>query len=387
MIRNIIIITIHISFVLRSVISDDAWDRVDIERAPKHRYKYNRPVDEVYDIIPVAVVYEDKDERRESVEKSLHDEHKGTNKTNNNVNLKHTERNPVSFIKNIKDEVVNTTSKFKTNIDINETKVIKKDNIEITTMKDTDDIFINISLNAQGHKNTKADEVSIISARDKFLKDYGIMTDTKNKTDTPNTKLADYAHSSPTKDKNIKFMSHYSTKEIHIPVAVVYDDEDLIRNNKEFFFATRTTQVPTTFTPRTKTDKEKQRRQQQKGITLKVLGINDDEFETTSSHKPMPQEKNEEVELQSKDLTSLLLQMEKMSFIPQKEHTSLTPQNEQKIDNSQKEFKSGTIGKLFESANKNSTKTEKKRRERDPVVPIIKSKSEIYSQTGEFRYR
>lgn len=383
MIRNIIKITIYISFVLRSVISDGAWDRVDIERAPKHRYKYNRPVDEVYDVIPVAVVYEDKDIR---VEKSLHDEHKGTNKTNNNVNLKHTDRIPVSFIKNIKDEGVDTTSKFKTNIDINETKVINKDNIEITTMKDTDDIFINISLNAQGHKNTKADEVSIKSASDKFLKDYRIMTDTKNKTDTANIKLADYAHSSPTKDKNIKLMSHYSTKEIHIPVAVVYDDEDLIGNNKGIFFPTRATQVPTTFTPRTKTDKEKQR-QQQKGITLKVLSVNDDEFETISSRKPMPEEKNEEVELQSKDLTSLLLQMEKMSFIPQKEHTSLAPQNEQKIDNSQKEFKSGTIGKLFESANKNSTKTEKKRRERDPVVPIIKSKSEIYSQTGEFRYR
>lgn len=386
MIRHIIIITIFISFVLHSVTSDKTRDRVDVERTPRHRYKYNQPVDEIYASIPVAVVYEDKDIREE---KSLKNDHTGTSKSEIRVkdpNLKHIGNTFMPFATNIKVEVDDTISKSKSNV---HTKIIKEDqNTEITTMKDTDDIFVKFIENIKAHRVTKTDKDTSQSARDKLLKDDEITMNTTDKIDTTTENLEDHARLSPAIDTTSKFLFPYS-KEIHIPVAVIYDtDSDPIRNNNDQIFATSPTQVPITFTPRTEKDKNNKQSLQQNGSILRASSFKDDKVVTTSSRKR--QEKNEEVQFENKFQTTeqtVLAKMEKKFGTPQREHMSVIPQNEQKSVSSQKKSKSITAGGSVDSTNKNSTKSEKKRRERDPVVPIVESKNEIFSQTGEFRYR
>lgn len=387
MIRNIIIITIFISFVLRSVISDKARDRVDVERAPRHRYRYNQPVDEIYASIPVAVVYEDKDTRDE---KSLKNEHIGTSKSEISVkdpNLKNTDNTFMPLATNVKDEVDDTVGKSKSNLD---TKTSNEDkNTEITTMKDTDDIFINFSVSTKAHNVTKTDEVTGKSASDNLLKNHEITMATIGKIDTTTENLKGHARLSPTIDTNSKFLSPYSTKEIHIPVAIIYDtDSDPINNNNDKNFATSPAQVPTTSTPRTGKYKNNKQSLQQNGFVLRASGFNEHKVETTSSRKR--QEKNEEVQFENKFQTeeqTVLPKIGKKISTPIREHKSVIPQNEQRSVSSQKKFKSRMAGESVDSTNKNSTKTEKKRRERDPVVPIVKSKNEIFSQTGVFRYR
>lgn len=369
MIKNIITITIFINFVLHSVNSDKAWDRVDVERAPRHRYKYNRPVDETYASIPVAVVYEDGSSSGISEENSFKKEQTGTGKTESGVkdpNLKDSNINePFSRnAKDFKDGVVNTTSESVSNIDINVIKILNIDkNIEITTIKNTDDILINFSLNTKDEKDTKAVQVTNKFENEHFSKDHEHMVNTKVKSNTTNEKLADDAHSSPKNDKssreNIKLLPHYNAKEIHIPVAVIYETEaDPI---------SPTTQVPTTIT-RIDRDKEK--------------------IETTTSRKRKPH-KHKEIQHENKFQrnAAVVPKVQQTSVIPQTEPT-VAPHDEQiSVTTKKVEFRSRTAENSVKLTNENNTKNGKKRRERDPVVPIIESKNQIYSQTGEFRYR
>lgn len=383
MIRNIITITIFISFILHSVNSDKTWDRVDVEKAPRHRDKYNRPADEIYAAIPVAVVYEDKDKRDE---KSFEQEGTRTGKTENSV------KDP--NVNDFKDEVVDTTSKTESSININYTKIMNKDkNVEITTMKDTDDIFINFSVHKKGHKITKAAEVTNESESDS--KDHENMMDAKVKTNTIDEKLSDHTSSSSTTEKsrrkNIKLLP--PTQEVLIPVAVIYDTEaDPISNKKDQIIAKSSTiQVPTTSTPGTGIGRDNKQRKHQRG-SIRASSINVDKTETTTSREPKPQEKHDEIQsenkIQSKGRISVVPKMEQISVTRPKEHTSVIPQNKHISVTSQKaEFISKTAEESVKSTNNNNTKTGKRRRERDPVVPIIESNNQIYSQTGEFRYR
>lgn len=400
MISNIITIAIFTSFVLRSVTSDKAWDMVDIERAPRHRYKYNQPVDEIYASIPVAVIYDDKDIRDE---KSLKNKHTGTDQTESSVkdpNVKDIDDIFVPFSRNVKDfkdEVVDTTSKSESNIDLNDPKIIHKDkNMEITKMNGTNDIFINVSATVKGHTVTRADQVTSKFESDNFSKDHENIKNTEVTTETTNEMLVEYTPSGPTvSSKNIKLLSHHSTKEIHIPVAIIYDTEaEPFKNNKNQIFVTSpTTPLPTTYTPRTGIDRNNKQRKQQKGFILRASSFNEEKVETTTSRKTKPQENPEGVQFENRSQsnvgqTSVVVKVGQTSVNPQKDHTSVIPQTEQKSITSRKvEVKSRTAEESVKSTNENSTKTGKKRRERDPVVPIIESKNEIDSQTGEFHYR
>lgn len=358
MIRHIITITIIVSFLHHSVTSVKAWDRLDVERAPRHRHKYNQPTDEMYEAIPVAVVYEDKDIR---TVKSLNSEHTGAYTTESSVkdpNLKDTDNILVQFsrnAKNFKDDVIDTTSKPESNIDIKVTEIINKDkNIEITTVKDSDDYFINFSVNI-----TEADQVTSKYEIDYFSKDHENVMDTKVNKDSRNEKLANSRTIDENHRKNIKLVSHYSTKEIHIPVAVIYDtDADPVRTNKDQFSATSSTiQVPPTSTPKTGINKVNKRRQQ-KGFILRASSLNKESVETTTTRSPKSSEQHEEIQFENK-----IKNREQTSVVSKMEQIPVKLQNE------------------------NSSNSVKKRRQRDPVVPIIETNNEIYSHSGVFRYR
>lgn len=377
MIRHIITITIIISFVYHSVTGVKAWDRADVERAPRYRHKYNRPVDEIYEAIPVAVVYED---RYVSDEKSLKNE--PTTDTNESSvkdqNLTDNDNISVTFSRNakvFKDEVVGTTSISESSIDIYDTEIMNKDkNIEIITTKNTDDIFNNFSVTL-----TEADEVTRKYENENFSKDHKHMMDTVLNKHSANENLANNPLSTSGNDEyrrqNIQLFSKYSTKEIHIPVVLIYDtDADALKNGKDQILApSPTTQIPTTSTRKTALNRVNKQKQQ-KGFILRALNINKEEVETTTSHKPKTQKRQEEVQvenkIENKDHISVASKMKQISVTPQK------------ID-----LRSRTTEESVKSTNENSTKSGKKRRERDPVVPIIESNNQIYSHTGAFRFR
>lgn len=286
-------------------------------------------------------------------------------------------------IKDLKDEKVETISER--NTDTKDKKIIIKDkNIEITTRKGTDDISTNYSLSFKDNKDTKADAVISTSVKDSISK---VNTNVMHKTDATNEKQSDNTHSRPKIDensrRNMKLVSHYYEREIHIPVAVIYDtDIDMIKIKKNQDFVTSsTTEQTLTFTPsRIMVGKQ---RKQQKGFILRASSVSEDKVETTTPRKPQPQEKHEEVQSEMKAQSK-----EQISVVPEMDQIFVTTQNAQTSDTSQKvEFTTRTSKESAKSTTETAVQTEKKKRVRDPVVPIVESESNIFSQTGEFRYR
>lgn len=374
MIRNFIPNLIIISVILHSVLSDKGWNRGDVESPPRHRNKYSPPQAESYASIPVAVVYEDNSSLGE---KSLEDELKETRNTENSEKNSQlmTDDIYVSFSKNNKDlNDKNIDSKG-----AKDTKITNKGkNVEIITWKDTDDILTTIPVSIEDNRNTQTEPVTRRSENDNISKDNEKVM---HKTNITHDKHLDNPHSSLTNDEkrrnNLKLVSSYPTKEIHIPVAVIYDtDTDTIRTKKRPDLVTSST---------TKKPKiGKQRRQQQKGFVLRASTVNEDKDETISSGNSKPKERYDASVLSKQTDKN----KEQLSVAAKVEKTPVTSQNEPTSDTTQKiKIRSRTRKESAKSTIETSTQNEKKTRERDPVVPIVESKSNIYSQTGEFRYR